>query len=111
MPLIGSGLDLSDFHILLIDDDPMESARLGSALQETRPQISIDVIDPELAIRFLHKEAEFADRRTPDLVLLDYRMPTNGGRVLSILKGDPILRGIPVVVMSRQIPAGLQTGV
>ena len=34
------------------------------------------------------------------LVFLDYRMPSNGGRVLSILKGDPDLRVIPVVVLT-----------
>jgi two-component system response regulator len=107
MPVVfSSGLDAVDFHILLVDDDANEGDLLATALLGTRSRVTVDVINtPEKAIRFLYKDSEFADKPTPDLILLDYRMPSNGGRVLSILKGDPNLRGIPVVAMSRDASA------
>ena len=36
----------------------------------------------------------------PDLIILDYKMPINGGRALAELKGDPDYRQIPIVVLT-----------
>ena len=89
------------FCILVLDDDANEGTLLGNALCNLRPEATVRVVsNPESAIRFLYKDAEFADCPTPNLIFLDYRMPSNGGRVLSILKGDPDLRAIPVIAMS-----------
>ena len=55
---------------------------------------------PETAIRFLYKDAEHAASPTPDLIFIDYRLPSNGGGCCPSLKGDPNLRAIPVVAMS-----------
>ena len=84
-----------DFHILVVDDDALESGLLGDALRELRPGTTVhNVSSSENAIRFLYGDGDFADCPLPDLVFLDYRMPSNGGRVLSIMKGDPDLRMI-----------------
>jgi chemotaxis family two-component system response regulator Rcp1 len=91
----------SAFHILVVDDNAFEARLLGHALQDLRQGSTIHTVSsPEEAIRFLYKDAEFARAPRPHLVFLDYRMPSNGGRVLSILKGDPSLRIIPVVALS-----------
>jgi CheY-like chemotaxis protein len=102
MPLLSpSGAAAIDFHILVVDDDAVEGRLLGDALCEVRPDITIHLVStPEQAIRFLYRDPEFTACPTPDLVFIDYRMPSNGGRVLSILKGDPDLRVIPVVALS-----------
>jgi two-component system, chemotaxis family, response regulator Rcp1 len=102
MPLLSpSGAAAIDFHILVVDDDAVEGRLLGDALRDLRPDITIHLVStPEQAIRFLYRDLEFRACPTPDLVFIDYRMPSNGGRVLSILKGDPDLRIIPVVALS-----------
>ena len=88
-----------NFHILVLDDNAHEAKLLGR-LFELPGLIVHTVSTPEEAIRFLYKDGEFASVPAPHLVFLDYRMPSNGGRVLSILKGDPDLRIIPVVALS-----------
>jgi CheY-like chemotaxis protein len=101
LPIASYGSLQANFHILVLDDDANEGTLLGGdALCDLRPEIAVRVVStPEQAIRFLYKDVEFSDCPTPDLVFIDYRMPSNGGRVLSILKGDPDLRAIPVVAM------------
>lgn len=90
-----------DFHILVLDDDAVEGRLLGDALRDARPDAAVHIVStPEQAIGFLYRDADFAHCPRPELVFLDYRMPNNGGRVLSILKGDPDLRIIPVVAMT-----------
>jgi CheY-like chemotaxis protein len=57
--------------------------------------------DGEEALNFLHKEGKFADVPRPDLILLDLNLPKCDGRqVLEVLKNDPSLRQIPVVVLT-----------
>jgi CheY-like chemotaxis protein len=59
------------------------------------------VQDGEEALRFLHREGEYADAPRPGLVLLDLNLPRRDGReVLAELKADPELRVIPVVVLT-----------
>ena len=95
-----------DFHILVVDDDAAEGGLLGDALREIRPGTTVhNVSSSENAIRFLYGDGEFADCPIPDLVFLDYRMPSNGGRVLSIMKGDPDLRMVAVVVLTSEASA------
>lgn len=102
MPIITNyGAIRRDFHVLIVDDDAAEGDLLSGALKEARSNTVVSVVSsPEKAIRFLYRDGEFANAPIPDLVFIDYRMPSNGGRVLSIVKGDPDLRTIPVVVFS-----------
>jgi CheY-like chemotaxis protein len=91
----------TNFHILVVDDDAVEGGLLGDALRDLRPGTTVHTVSSsEQAIHFLYGDGEYADCPTPDLVFLDYRMPSNGGRVLSIIKGDPDLRMTAVVVLS-----------
>jgi len=49
----------------------------------------------------LRKEGQYASIATPDLILLDLNLPRKSGReVLAEIKADPILRHIPVVVLT-----------
>ena len=59
------------------------------------------VTDGEQALAFLRREGKFADAILPDLILLDLNLPRKDGReVLAEIKGDPLLRLIPVVVLT-----------
>ena len=47
------------------------------------------------------REGKYADVPKPDLVLLDLNLPKMDGRqVLETIKGDPVLRRIPVIVLT-----------
>ena len=53
------------------------------------------------ALEFLRKEGAHAGAPTPDLVLLDLNLPKMDGlQVLSVVKSDPALRHIPIVVLT-----------
>jgi two-component system response regulator len=53
------------------------------------------------ALEFLKKEGKYGDAPHPDLVLLDLNLPRKDGReVLEEMKADPILRRIPVVILT-----------
>ena len=51
-------------------------------------------------IHYLHHVGKYSDSPTPDLVLLDYHMPIDGGIALSELKGNPDFQQIPVLVLT-----------
>lgn len=52
-------------------------------------------------MKFLKKEAEYSDVITPDLIFLDLNLPRKDGKeVLDEIKNDPILRLIPVVILT-----------
>ena len=53
------------------------------------------------ALDFLQKTVESGARTLPDLILLDLNMPGIDGRqVLATVKGDALLRHIPVIVLT-----------
>lgn len=56
------------------------------------------------ALAFLRREEPHRDVPRPDLVLLDLNMPVmNGRELLSALREDPSLHGIPVIVMTSSV--------
>jgi len=57
--------------------------------------------DGEEALAFLKRESSRVNAPRPDLVLLDLNLPkVDGYQVLEAMKADPVLRRIPVVVIS-----------
>lgn len=92
-------------HILLVDDSRLDVELTLDAFREARLPCIVDVAsDGEEALRYLRGEGEYADRTMrpfPDLVLLDLNMPGLDGReVLRQIKGTPVLRRLPVVVLT-----------
>lgn len=89
-------------EILLVDDNPGDIRLTEEALRNsniaTRLRTARDGVE---AMRFLRKQDEFADERTPDLILLDLNLPRKDGReVLAEVKSDASLKAIPVVVLT-----------
>ncbi len=79
---------------ILIVDDSATNRLLLSAFVNSLGLRSTAVVDGERAL-------DAVRRSPPDLVLLDLILPgMDGHQVLSALKGDPALRGIPVLMIS-----------
>jgi two-component system, chemotaxis family, response regulator Rcp1 len=89
-------------RILLVEDDPDDVLLMSEVLRETRMPSDLHVVmDGEEAMDFLHRRGGFADSPVPDLVFLDLNLPKKDGRqVLAEIKADPILRRIPVIVLT-----------
>jgi CheY-like chemotaxis protein len=91
-------------YILLADDNEYDLELEMRALSQYRVANEIVVVrDGAEALDFLYRRGEFSDRNpaAPLVVLLDINMPKiNGLEVLEKMKGDPILRMIPVVMLT-----------
>ena len=89
-------------HILLVEDNPGDVELTREAFAESPVASLIDVaFDAETALAFLHRDGSHRDAPRPDLILLDLNLPgRNGQEVLAVVKSDPQLRSIPVIVLS-----------
>jgi two-component system response regulator len=93
---------MNEFEILLVEDNPADADLTREGLADGRLLHTLHhVTDGVQALQFLRREGKYADVPTPDLVLLDLNLPKMDGRqVLQAIKGDPVLRRIPVVVLT-----------
>ena len=92
-------------HVLLVDDDGGVHDVLGTMLEREGYRVSHARSGPEALARI--REVR------PSAVLLDLLMPqVDGWAVLAMLKADPVLATIPVVIVSLldERPAGLRRG-
>ena len=81
-------------HVLIIDDDVSVLKTLRYRLQDTY-RVSV-VNSGKVALDFLQKHK-------PDLILLDYLMPTyNGAAVLKTIQGSEDTKDIPVLFLTGQ---------
>jgi CheY-like chemotaxis protein len=96
------GADRPTPDILLCEDDDAHAHLIRRALfADRRPCNLIRCRDGEQTLDYLRRHAPFEEAPRPDLVLLDLKLPRKGGlEVLEELKSDPLLRAIPVVVLS-----------
>jgi two-component system, chemotaxis family, response regulator Rcp1 len=88
--------------ILLVEDNPADVNIMLSALRDAKrsPEIHVTA-DGEEALAFLNRLGRHIVAPKPDLVFLDLSLPkVDGYQVLEAMKADPVLRRIPVVVVS-----------
>ncbi len=91
--------------ILHAEDEPAHAAIVRIALQRNVGDVQLrQVEDGRAALDYLYRREGYADPTVaprPDLILLDLRMPhVSGLEVLAIVKKDPELQTIPVVVLT-----------
>ncbi len=90
--------------ILLVEDNPNDAEMTLEALG--KKNLANEVIwlkDGQEAIDFLYCRDSWEGRESinPALILLDIKMPRiDGLQVLKLIKGDPKLRSIPVVILT-----------
>ena len=88
--------------ILMVDDNPADVDLAREALRGNVHRIQVESVgDGEEALSFLNRRGIHAEKRRPDLVILDLNLPKKDGRaVLAEVKTDADLRTIPIVVFS-----------
>lgn len=89
-------------EILLVEDNAGDVRLTREVMKEGGIDSTLRVaMDGEEALRMLRREGGNASLPVPDLILLDLNLPRmNGIEVLRVIKSDPTLRRIPVVVMT-----------
>lgn len=90
-------------HLLIVEDEPGDAHLMRVALGKSGFAGELhDASDGHEALRYLRQEGDrFAQAPRPDLVLLDLKMPGQGGlEFLAQMKQDPSLRAIPVVIIT-----------
>lgn len=93
---------LTPAEILLADDSPSDVLMTREALEQARLLNNLHVAqDGEEVMDFLRQTGRHKNAPRPHLILLDLNMPRKSGReVLAEVKADPILRLIPIVVLT-----------
>ena len=93
---------MHEIHILLVDDNEGDILLTKEALEEARIVNRISVAyDGMQALSFLKKQPPFRDQELPDLILLDINLPRmDGTELLGIIKNDPDLKRIPVIMLT-----------
>ena len=93
---------LNPIEILLIEDNPGDVRLTREALNDSKILNTINVVhDGVAALEYLRKQGKYAEVLVPDIILLDLNLPKMDGReLLSIIKADPELKRIPVVVLT-----------
>ena len=91
--------------ILMADDDPDDRLLAKDALEESRLANKLEFVeDGEELMDYLHRRGEYEELKhvpLPGLILLDLNMPRKDGReALEEIKADPVLKRIPVVVLT-----------
>ena len=91
--------------ILLVEDDEAHAEIVRRNFETSRiANRLMHVADGQAALDYLYHRNEFSDPATsprPGVVLLDLRLPkVDGLEVLKIIKADPKLSAIPVVILT-----------
>ncbi len=91
-------MKIPDKPILLVEDDQVDVMTVKRALKEIK--VTNPVVNPENgeeALKYLRDPAS----KKPCIILLDLNMPImNGIEFLDVIKHDPRLKRIPVVVLT-----------
>lgn len=92
--------------ILICDDDEDDRLLTQQALADAHISNALEFVeDGEQLLDYLYQRGQYSGETgkapRPGLILLDLNMPKMGGReALKVIKGDPTLVDIPVVVLS-----------
>jgi CheY-like chemotaxis protein len=91
--------------ILMADDDEDDRLLTKDALKESRVLNELHCVEDGVELlQYLRREGKFTDKSLypkPSLILLDLNMPRMDGReALQHIKSDPLLKGIPVVILT-----------
>lgn len=88
---------LSEALIMMVDDELLNIEMTQAFLMEAGYKQFVETQDPEQAIPMMRKEL-------PGVLLLDLSMPkVSGLDILALMRDDPVLRHVPVIVLTSSI--------
>lgn len=89
-------------NILLVEDNEGDIVLAREAFREGKVLNKIDVVrDGQEALDYLQRSGKYAEAQVPDLILLDINLPKlDGKEVLAVIKTDPVLKLIPVIMLT-----------
>jgi CheY-like chemotaxis protein len=89
-------------EILLVEDNPGDVDLTKEALLDAKVRNRLHVVDDGAkALDFLFQKGIYSEVPRPDIILLDLNLPKKDGRqVLSEIKAEPLLKDIPVVILT-----------
>jgi len=89
-------------EILLVEDNPADVRLTVEILKETKVRNNLTVAgDGNEALELLRRTGRYTHAVRPDLILLDLNLPKKDGKqVLAEIKADPVLKRIPVVILT-----------
>jgi len=89
-------------HFLVVEDNPGDALLLRQALEDASEAVAVHHVENGVqAYEFLGKRGRFADQATPDLIILDLKLPVISGHdILRTLRLDPAFARTPVVILS-----------
>ncbi|MBI5397313.1 MAG: response regulator [Verrucomicrobia bacterium] len=93
---------IKPIEILLVEDSAGDARLVQEMFREAKLHNSLTVVGDGIeAMACLRREGKYAAAREPDLVMLDLNLPRKDGReVLIEMRKDPVLKRIPVVVLT-----------
>ena len=89
-------------QVLLVEDNEGDVRLIKEAFSESKIDKTFSVArDGEEALNYLYARGKYADRTKPDIILLDINLPKkNGFEILESINNDPVLKKIPVIMLS-----------
>jgi CheY-like chemotaxis protein len=92
-------------RILLVEDNPTDVLLIQRAFRKANLSVPLQVVgDGEAAVQYLSGQEPYSDRSCyplPLLILLDLKLPRKSGtEVLAWLQQQPVLKRLPVVVLT-----------
>lgn len=98
-------MDYEPSNILLVEDEEAHAELTKRAIRKAGNANRIDVVpDGEHAIDYIFNRGKYVDKSkypVPGLILLDIKLPgIDGIEVLKRIKEDPILKKIPVIMLT-----------
>lgn len=89
-------------EVLMIEDNRGDVVLVETAIERAGLPYHVTVVsDGAEAVEFLQRRGKYAQSPRPELILLDLKLPRkNGCEVLDEIRPDPLVREIPLVLLS-----------
>ena len=88
--------------VLLCEDNPGDIYLIESSFAHSKVTYSVDkLLTGDHVMSYLRQERQYRYAARPDILILDLNLPgRHGFEILEEVKADPLLRTIPVIVLT-----------